>query len=221
MSAQGALPDGPKNFGLIETFLWTREGGYFLRAGHEARLKNSAGALGFAFDPKAFDEALARACAGDAATRLRVRLVLSRDGAFEATATPCEPEPADKIWRVGIARQRFDSGDPLLRHKTTRREIYESALAEAQGADEMIFLNERQEVCEGARTNIFVGAGDGLWTPPLSSGLLPGVLRADLLRQGKAHEKTLYLADLRENLFLGNSLRGLLRARLAGTTAGD
>jgi branched-subunit amino acid aminotransferase/4-amino-4-deoxychorismate lyase len=210
MSAEGALPD----FGLIETLLWTREGGYFLREGHETRLKNSARALGFAFDPKAFDEALAHTGKGDAVARKRVRLVLRRDGAFEAAAVPIEPEPAEKIWRVGLARQRFDSRDPLLRHKTTRRDIYETALAEVQGCDEVIFLNERDEVCEGARTNVFIGDEDALWTPPLSSGLLPGVLRADLLARGQAREKILRLADLRENFHIGNSLRGLLRARL-------
>jgi branched-subunit amino acid aminotransferase/4-amino-4-deoxychorismate lyase len=214
MSAQGALPDGSADFGLIETFLWTREGGYFLRAGHEARLQDSARALGFAFDPEAFDQALARACEGDEVARKRIRLVLRRDGAVEITAAPCEPEPPEKIWRVAIARQSFDSRDPLLRHKTTRREIYENALAEARPFDEVIFLNEKGEVCEGARTTIFVAGGDALWTPPLSSGLLPGVLRADLLRRGKAREKILRLADLGEGFFLGNSLRGLLRARL-------
>jgi branched-subunit amino acid aminotransferase/4-amino-4-deoxychorismate lyase len=210
MSAEGALPD----FGLIETFLWTREGGYFLRAGHETRLKNSARALGFAFDPKAFDDALARASQGDEVARKRIRLVLRREGAFEVTVAPIEPEPAEKIWRLGVARQRFESRDPLLRHKTTRREIYETALAEAQGCDEVVFLNERDEVCEGARTNVFICAGEALWTPPLSSGLLPGVLRADLLARGRAREKILRLADLREDFYIGNSLRGLLRARL-------
>ncbi|WP_294538655.1 aminotransferase class IV [uncultured Rhodoblastus sp.] len=218
MSSQGALPDRLEDFGLIETLLWTREGGYFLRAGHEARLENSARALGFAFDQTAFDEALARACADGAAPRLRVRLALRRDGAIEAAAAPCAPEPPGKIWRVAIARQRFDSRDALLRHKTTRREIYESALAEAQAADqtidEVIFLNERYEICEGARTNIFILTGDALWTPPLSCGLLPGVLRADLLARGKAREKILGKDDLREEFLLGNSLRGLLRARL-------
>jgi branched-subunit amino acid aminotransferase/4-amino-4-deoxychorismate lyase len=214
MSAEGALPDAVTGLGLIETLLWTREGGYFLREGHQARLKNSARALGFAFDPKAFEDALARAGEDDSVARKRVRLVLRRDGAFEITAAPIEPEPAEKIWRVGIARHRFESRDPLLRHKTTRREIYETALAAAQGCDEVVFLNEREEVCEGARTNVFIGAGDALWTPPLSSGLLPGVLRADLIARGQAREKILRLADLRENFHIGNSLRGLLRARL-------
>jgi branched-subunit amino acid aminotransferase/4-amino-4-deoxychorismate lyase len=114
-----------------------------------------------------------------------------------------------------VADRRFDAADPLLRHKTTRRAFYETALAEAQGADEAIFLNQRDEVCEGARTNIFVARDGVLLTPPLSSGLLPGVLRADLLEQGKAREAILRIDDLRGEFFLGNSLRGLLRARLA------
>ena len=71
MSSQGALPDGLADFGLIETLLWTREGGYFLRAGHRARLVNSARALGFAFAQKDFDEVLARACEGEAAAARR------------------------------------------------------------------------------------------------------------------------------------------------------
>ncbi len=214
MSAQGALSDRPENFGLIETLLWTCEGGYFLRAGHGERLKNSAAALGFAFDKNSFDDALAKACADAPTAQLRVRLVLRRDGAIETTAAPFELEPAEKIWRVGIAKKRFASRDPWLRHKTTRREIYESALAEAQGADEVVFLNEKHEICEGARTNVFVGVEGALLTPPVSSGLLPGVLRADLLSRGEAREKILALDDLRGGFFLGNSLRGLLRAIL-------
>jgi branched-subunit amino acid aminotransferase/4-amino-4-deoxychorismate lyase len=214
MSAQGALPDGREDFGLIETLLWMREGGYILRAGHGARMKASAAALGFAFSEAAFDDALAQACAGAQAPQLRVRLILRRDGALEIAAAPYQPEPADKIWRVRVAQRRFDSRDPLLRHKTTRREIYESALAQAQGADEVLFLNECDEICEGARTNLFVEKDGALLTPPLSSGLLPGVFRADLLRQGKAQEKILKLDDLREKFLLANSLRGFLRARL-------
>jgi branched-subunit amino acid aminotransferase/4-amino-4-deoxychorismate lyase len=214
MSAQGALSDGRDDFGLIETLLWTREGGFVLRAGHQARLKASAQALGFAFSQGAFDQALAQASAGVTQARLRVRLALRRDGALEIATAPYQPEPAEKIWRVAIAKQRFDSRNPLLRHKTTRREIYESALAQAQDADEVVFLNERDEICEGARTNVFVERDGALLTPPLSCGLLPGVFRADLLRQGKAREKILKRDELREKLFLGNALRGLLRARL-------
>ena len=209
MSAQGALPDG-----LIETLLWTRADGYFLRDGHFDRIKNSAAALGFAFSATDWDAALAQACAEPPAANLRVRLILRADGAIETSTAPFTPEPEGKIWRVAISATRFDSRDPLLRHKTTRRELYEDALAAARGADEVVFLNERDEVCEGARTNIFVERDGALLTPPVSCGLLPGVLRANLLAQGKAQEEVLRLDDLRGEFLLGNSLRGFLRARL-------
>jgi 4-amino-4-deoxychorismate lyase len=211
MSAQGALPDGPDDFGLIETFLWTRESGFWLAEGHRARIERSAAALGFVFSPDCYDVALARAVAGVGAETLRVRLVLRRDGGAEASSTPYQAEPPEKIWRVAVASKRLDSRNPLLRHKTTRRAVYEEALA-ASGADEVVFLNERDEVCEGARTNIFVARDGVLLTPPLASGLLPGVFRASLLADGRAREAVLHSSDLRENLFLGNALRGLLRA---------
>ena len=85
-----------------------------------------------------------------------------------------------------IAKTRLQSEDSLFRHKTTRREPYEAARAEfsKDEADEVILLNERGEVCEGTITNIFAEAADGiLLTPPLTSGLLPGVLRAELIRE--------------------------------------
>jgi branched-subunit amino acid aminotransferase/4-amino-4-deoxychorismate lyase len=143
-----------------------------------------------------------------------MRLVLRPGGAIETSTAPFAPEPEGKIWLVSIAATRFDSRDPLLRHKTTRRDLYEKALAAARDADEVVFLNERDEVCEGARTNIFVERDGALLTPPVSCGLLPGVLRADLLAQGKAQEKVLRLYDLCGEFLLGNSLRGFLRARV-------
>jgi 4-amino-4-deoxychorismate lyase len=214
MSAQGALPDGRDDFGLIETLLWTPDSGYWLVEGHRARMAASAAALGFAYAPEAFDAALARACAGAGGESLRVRLVLRRDGVLEASAAPFQSDPPEKIWRVAVAPGRFDSRDTLLRHKTTRRARYEDALA-ASGADEVIFLNERDELCEGARTNLFVERDGLLLTPALASGLLPGVFRDSLLAQGRAREALLSLADLRDGFVLGNSLRGFLRARLA------
>jgi branched-subunit amino acid aminotransferase/4-amino-4-deoxychorismate lyase len=215
MPAESPVPDA---FGLIETFLWTRADGYVLAGGHFARLKTSARELGFVFSPEAYERALARACANPAADRLRVRLELSRDGAFSIAAAPFTPEPAEKIFCVAVAKTRLDSRDPLLRHKTTRRAIYEDALAAAQAADprvdEVVFLNERGEVCEGARTNVFLPREKILLTPPLACGLLAGVLRANLLSRGEACERVLHLDDLRDGFMLGNALRGQFRASL-------
>jgi 4-amino-4-deoxychorismate lyase len=139
-------------------------------------------------------------------------------GKMDVSTTPFEPVPEESVWRLKIAKTRLQSEDSLFRHKTTRREPYEAARAEfsKDEADEVILLNERGEVCEGTITNIFAEAADGmLLTPPLTSGLLPGVLRAELIRERKARGEVLKLDDLRHRkLFVGNSLRGLIPAEL-------
>ena len=54
-----------------------------------------------------------------------------------------------------------------------------------------------------------------LLTPPLASGLLPGTLRARLLAEGRAREEYLSLEDFEgREFFMGNSVRGLVRATL-------
>ena len=220
MSDQGAIPDRRvSDFGLIETLLWTRDEGFFLLAEHLERLRRSSAQLGFRCDESRVVEALTRAAEsfpGAAAARLRVRIVLSADGAIESSAAQIEPVAENAIWTVAIAERRFESSDPQLRHKTTRREFYETELARAN-ADEVLFLNERDEVCEGARANVFLAREGVLLTPPLSSGLLPGTLRAHLLREGRAREAVLRLADFEgAEFYMGNSVRGLVRGALRG-----
>lgn len=207
------------DFGLIETLLWTRAEGFHFYDEHLARLRASARELGFAFDEAAFMQALDEAARNAQAERLRLRFVLRRDGKLETGAVPIEPMGQGTVWRVAIARRRFASNDPLLRHKTTRRELYESELAEATsrcGADEVLFLNERDEVCEGARANVFLARDGVLLTPPVECGLLPGTLRANLLASGKARESVLRLTDFSGDakFCMGNSVRGLVRAEL-------
>jgi 4-amino-4-deoxychorismate lyase len=218
MSDQGAIPDRRvSGFGLIETLLWTTDEGFFLLAEHLERLRHSSARLGFRYDESRVVEALTRAAEsfpGAAAGRLRVRIVLSGDGAIESSAARIETIAENAIWTVVVAERRFDSTEPLLRHKTTRREIYETELARSN-ADEVLFLNEREEVCEGARANVFLARKGVLLTPPLCSGLLPGALRAHLLREGRAREAVLRLADFEgAEFYMGNSVRGLVRGAL-------
>nr|HRO15966.1 aminotransferase class IV [Paracoccus sp. (in: a-proteobacteria)] len=79
-----------------------------------------------------------------------------------------------------------------------------------EGLDELIFLNERGEVCDGTITTLFFDRGAGMRTPPRASGLLPGVLRAELLAQGACREEVLMAHDLpRVRLWVGNAVRGL------------
>jgi len=216
MPAEGSLRDGQAaGFSLIETLRWEPEGGYLRLPLHLARLQHSACELGFAFSREAADDALARAAGGGGP--LRVRLVMSRDGDCTVAAQPFRPFAPGTVWRLAIAETRLDPGEPLLRYKTTLRQRYDAARAEFDPAvaDEVLLLNKRGEVCEGTITNLFVRA-DGTWlTPPLSCGLLAGVLRAEMLATGQAREAVLAPGDLAgAELAVGNSLRGLIAARL-------
>lgn len=203
------------DFSLIETMRWQPDAGFLRLDQHLRRLSRSADALGFR-QPQDAKGKLEKEVSGD--VPLRVRLVMTYRGKMEVTTTPFEPMPEETVWRLKVAKTKLQSEDSLFRHKTTRREPYEAARAEfsKEEADEVILLNERGEVCEGTITNIFAEAADGmLLTPPLTSGLLPGVLRAELIRERKARGEVLKLDDLRHRkLFVGNSLRGLIRAEL-------
>jgi para-aminobenzoate synthetase/4-amino-4-deoxychorismate lyase len=142
----------------------------------------------------------------------RVRLLLSERGVIALTATPLSPAP--ESLRLCVSNVVINSRDAFLYHKTTARTPYQQALreAQAQGCFEAVLTNERGEVTEGSFTTIFVERDGVLLTPPLSAGLLPGILRAELLKSGRAREATLYPADLRsaDRLYIGNSLRGLM-----------
>jgi para-aminobenzoate synthetase/4-amino-4-deoxychorismate lyase len=109
-------------------------------------------------------------------------------------------------------------GDWRLRHKTSDRHFYEDALraARAAGAHEALFLRDDGRLTEGSFTTIFVPRSDVLITPPAALGLLPGVLRRNLLESGRAVEGDLMLNDLESGFFIGNALRGLMPARLLG-----
>jgi len=195
---------------------WEPGTGFLHIEQHIRRLNRSADALGFRAAPPDLMEQLEASALGEAP--LRVRLVMSFRGKVEITTTPFTPLTEDTVWRLRIARQRLASDDAFLRHKTSRREIYETARAEfpVRKADEVLLLNEHGEICEGTITNVFVEQADGsLITPPISCGLLPGILRADLIRTGRAKSGLVKPEDLAgRNLFVGNSLRGLIRAEL-------
>ncbi len=215
------LTDPPKTFELIETLLWERENGFWLAARHFERLEGSARYFSFKFDEAAARTALERevATAGREHPRLRVRMLLAEDGRVTVTSAPMPAPGPDAVMRYVVSPTRLDSSDAFLFHKTTRRELYDQEwkhYSETDGADEVVYLNERGELAEGSRTNIFIDQGDGiLLTPPLPAGLLPGVLRAELIATGRAVERILLLDDLTsaKKAYLGNSVRGLIVAR--------
>ncbi|UWQ59490.1 aminotransferase class IV family protein [Leisingera caerulea] len=207
-----ALQNDPA-FRLIETLGWHPGAGFRHLKAHLARMGRSAAVFGIPFDPEQAEAVLAEA-AGDAP--LRCRLTLDTDGQLDLTTAPLGSSPAQ--WRLGIAQTRLEAGDLWLQHKTTRRALYDAARAELpEGVEELLFLNQRGELCEGTITNLFLTRADGqVVTPPLSCGLLPGILRQVMLETGKCQEQVLRVQDLRDAraIHMGNSLRGLIRARL-------
>jgi para-aminobenzoate synthetase/4-amino-4-deoxychorismate lyase len=115
------------------------------------------------------------------------------------------------------------SGNLLLRHKTTSRAEFDRGWreAEAQGGFDTLFFNERGELTEGGRSNVFVKREGRWWTPPLDAGLLPGVMRQVLLEDERlqARERVLTLDDVlnAEALIVCNALRGALPAKVMST----
>ncbi len=201
----------PENFRLIETMAWRRNPGFINLEDHLARLERTARIFQAPFDRARILGSLS-AARGD--LPLRVRLTLALNGTPDVTVSAFGYGP--EMWNVRIAQARLDPADPWLRVKTTERAMYDRARAELpKDVHELIYLNHRGEVCEGTIFNVFLKMGDMLLTPRLSCGLLPGIQRQILLREGRAREAVLRVEDLRRGqLFLGNSLRGLCAARL-------
>lgn len=194
-----------KPLALIETLRWDKA---FLRLNsHLDRMENSARVFGFPFS-RAKAQALLQEAVLGAQSPLRLRLSLDERGTHQACVSALDPNP--DFWTYRVSAHRVFSGDVFSAHKTSWRELYDSEPARL-GCDEVIFVNERGELSEASRSNIFVSCGDLLLTPPLSCGVLDGRLRAELIGQGRAREERLTLKDLDKEVYFGNSLRGLIR----------
>jgi len=205
---------------LIETLRWQASDGYYLLDRHLDRLENSAHDLGFTCDGAGVRDTLNAATTAFDSPVERVRLLLHRDGSTTLTHTPITLPDADSVLTFALSDKIIDSSDNLYRHKTTRRALFDTEREQLQrqtGCGEAVFVNERGELTEGSITTLFVEESGLLKTPPLSCGVLPGTLRAELLADGDRNvvEAVLTLPDLRraDKVYLGNSVRGLLEAR--------
>ncbi len=147
---------------------------------------------------------------------MRVRLLVSRFGAACIHAQLLTPLP--ETLEVALAPAPLDQPSHWLAYKTSNRAFYDDVRAEraaATGCHEVLFCNPQGLLTEGSFTSLFVARDGVLLTPPLADGVLPGILRAALLAEGRAIEAPLTPADLAGgDVWLGNSVRGLMRARL-------
>jgi len=209
------LTETPQQFSLIETMRFEEGRGVIFVDLHLERLKKSCDYFSIPLDVPALSRRL-KASQEFPRGRGIIRVLVDQQGNIILQKNVFEETPVPVT--VAISPERIDPIDVFLYHKTTRRARYDEAhkKARAQGFFDAVFLNTREEVTEGAITNVFVLKKGMLYTPPREAGLLPGVLREHLLRTGKAKEKTLTLRDVAEaeKFYVGNSVRGLLEAKL-------
>ncbi len=212
-----------QDFALLETMHATRNGCRHL-ARHLQRLQSSARYFGFVWNEQQVRASVQQACAAlppEGAHRLR--LALDQDGRCTLQAAPLMPLTGPV--KLLLATEETQAQDLFLRHKTTLRATYDAAwkMAEAQGGFDMLFCNTRGEVTEGARSNLFIQL-NGRWvTPPLSAGVLPGVMRSVLLDDPSwnACEQRVTIQDLRaaEAIVVCNALRGAMPAQVMWDSA--
>lgn len=208
---------------LIETMALYPDKGIVRLEAHLARMKASAQQMAYAFDRHAARNAIQAACF-HATSPAKIRLLVSRAGNF-AIQTQRLAALGDEPVRAMLAAMPVAPDDPRLLHKTTDRSFYDDARKQAaaqHGAAELIFVDDTGFATEGSFTHIFVRreGADHYLTPPLARGILPGILRQEMIERGGATEQDITRDDLlsasaQGRLFLGNSVRGLFAAHLS------
>jgi len=206
---------------------------------HLARLGASTEDLGFSIDREAVGEAmrLVAAAIGDGA----IRTTVTRGSGPRGLAPPEPPRP---VWWITAAPRRAGSGfapvslypsgirrnetSPAARIKTLGYldAILAAREARARGFDEALFLNTRGHLACAGTGNLFAVLDGRLVTPPLSDGVLPGIVRAQVLGLAESlgigtAERSLALDEVlaAEAVVMTNSLRGLSTVTAIGTTA--
>lgn len=199
---------------LYEALLWEPSTGYFLLDRHLERLASSAGYFGYPVDIAAARARLLEFAENLADRPRKVRLEASATGKVVLEDVDVK---ASAPARIALASEAIDSSDVFLCHKTSRREVYQRALAQHPDAHDVLLWNERHELTETCSANVVLEIDEQRLTPALSSGLLPGTYRAHLLERGEIEERVLPLASLERAsaIFLINSVRRLWQGKLA------
>ena len=194
--------------------LWTIKDGFWYLEEHLKRLRNSHEYFKWGWDEEKIRSKLKNELqvlsAGEVA---RVRLRTSQKGEIFVDVFPLEHIGWGKnLLKIKISAEKTRSKDLFLFHKTTNRSFYNDQFKQAisEGYDEVIFINEKSEVTEGAISNIFIRKDNKWLTPPVKCGLLPGVWRAAKITELNAEARILYIEDLEkaDEVMIGNSVRG-------------
>jgi para-aminobenzoate synthetase/4-amino-4-deoxychorismate lyase len=209
------LADRYKEFCLLETILWGGE--YAFLEEHLERMELSAQYFAFYFNRAKIKKALSSLKIKFKTGALyKVRLLLDRKGYLRIEHSKMPRESGIKY--IVVSNYKIDPQNLFCYHKTTNRQLYDSEYIRyhRRGYFDVIFLNKIGEVAEGAISNIIIEKNKIYYTPPLSSGILPGIFRNYFIRKYRAQEKKIFLKDLlrADRIFLSNSVRGLTEVKI-------
>ncbi|MGE5861494.1 MAG: aminodeoxychorismate synthase component I, partial [Ignavibacteria bacterium] len=179
---------------------------------HLNRLKNAADFFLFLFNEEKIKCLIREKILElDPHLKYRLKIKLSKYGKvnIELSEYPMLP---DKI-KVILSDKKINSEDPFRYFKTTNRKLYDEEYLNYsnQGFFDVIFRNEKGQITEGSRTNIFIKKNNRWYTPPVEAGILNGIYRAYLLKRDKnIIEKNLFEEDFNEaeEIKVTNALRG-------------
>lgn len=224
------LTEQTPSFALLETMLWTPQEGFFLREKHIARLLDSAEYFDFPiskeswrsssperssrdvsrpFLPKEIIENYLNEISAEFTSSQRVRALLDKSGNLNFESKSLQLSEDYPPLKVCLAKGPIHSGNIFLYHKTTHREIHDSARNDFPECDDVLLYNEHNELTEFTIGNLVVEIDSKLYTPPLSCGLLPGTFRAHLLETSQIEESIIPVEELKDctKIFLINSVR--------------
>lgn len=207
-----------KVFSLLESLLLTDQS-YPLLDYHMDRLHDSADYFDYPFEREEVVSALEKLASEFPSGHYKVRVLLDQNGKLsldkKVRVNPTEPV------LCFLALEPIDSNSPMLYHKTSDRSVYQSCEIDHPNNFSTLLWNERGQVTEFTIGNIVVERDGLYYTPPISSGLLPGTYRKSLLDQGKIIEQTIMLEELEgvEKIWLINSVRGWIEVQLSSSSA--
>jgi para-aminobenzoate synthetase / 4-amino-4-deoxychorismate lyase len=214
------LKRGKGDFRLIETMLVDKGSCPYLEM-HIARARESAWYFNFYFDDAMYNAKINECLHSlDADKKYRLRVLAGRRGDISINVSVIENSFSAEAL-LALAGPRTNSRDVFLYHKTTRRELYDRmhGLAVKNRFDDVVFLNERGEITEGSISNIFIERNGALITPPVTCGLLKGVMRDTVMGgRGNVAEEVITLEDLVscDAVYISNSVRGMRKAIFSG-----
>ncbi len=216
-----------KKFNLIETVLWDKnilddqvsQNGFFLLKYHLQRLQKSAEYFNFQFDKSLIEKELKNTCQKlNKKFKYKIKILLSKNGNYKIFAKRII-QSNNNLKKIILSNKIVNNSNIFLYHKTTNRNFYDNEYIKykKQGYFDVLFKNQKNQITETSRANIFLEVDGNLITPAKSCGLLEGTYRRFILETKKnVFQKNIYEKDLynAENIFVTNSVIGIKKVQI-------